>query len=162
MTAIHRPHDPTVPKGALIATGVLVLGVLTVTAGLRIAQVPPAASPVLERAAERVAPLAARTLTFADQANGGVMIRDVATGAVVKEIEPGDQAGFIRGVMRGLARDRKMRGIGAEPPFTLTAWQNGQLSLVDGATGRTIELSGFGDSNRAAFMALLSAPETAQ
>jgi putative photosynthetic complex assembly protein len=162
MTAIHQPHDTTVPKGALIGAAVLVLGVISTTAILRIAQVPPAASPVLLRASEHVAPIAARTLRFTDQANGGVLIEDVKSGAVAMTIAPGGQTGFIRGVMRGMARDRKLRGIGDGPPFTLTAWQNGELSLVDTATGRTIELSGFGDTNKAAFMAVLTAKETAK
>lgn len=162
MTAIHPPHDTTVPKGALIGAAVLVVGVIVTTAGLRIAQVPPAASPVLLRATEHVAPVASRSLRFTDQADGGVLIEDVKTGAIATRIAPGGQTGFIRGVMRGMARDRRLRGIGDGPPFTLTAWQNGELSLADTATGRTIELSGFGDTNRAAFMAVLTTPEVAK
>ena len=63
--------------------------------------------------------------------------------------------GFIRGVLRGVARDRKMRGIGAQPPFALTLWRDGSLSLTDTATGREVELGGFGADNRAVFVALL-------
>jgi putative photosynthetic complex assembly protein len=162
MTAIHRPHDPTVPKGALIGAAVLVVSVIATAGTMRLAHVPPAASPVLERAAEHVAPLQTRTLRFADQADRGVLITDVATGKVVATIEPGGQAGFVRGVMRGMARDRRMRGIGDGPPFTLTAWRDGGLSLVDTATGRSVDLGGFGDTNRQAFMALLTAKETGQ
>jgi putative photosynthetic complex assembly protein len=61
-------------------------------------------------------------------------------------------------VLRGLARERRQHGIGAEPPFRLTLWANGALSLVDTATGRVIELDGFGQTNRAAFARLLKGP----
>ncbi len=88
------------------------------------------------------------------------MIQDVDTNSVAAIVQPGEQTGFIRGVMRGLARERQMAGIGAEPPFTLTLWQNGQLSLTDSATGRSIEMTAFGSDNRAAFAALLPAAGT--
>ena len=61
--------------------------------------------------------------------------------------------------MRGLARERRMHGIGSEAPFTLTQWRDGELTLTDSATGRSIELNAFGTTNRAAFAALLRAPE---
>ena len=63
--------------------------------------------------------------------------------------------GFIRGVLRGLARDRKLQRIGTEPPFRLTRWVDGRLSLDDPATGRRIELGAFGPTNAAAFAGLL-------
>ena len=59
------------------------------------------------------------------------------------------------GKMRGMARERHMRGVGMAPPFTLTLWKNGTLSLEDKATGRSIEIGSFGPDNRAAFAALL-------
>lgn len=162
MTAMHQPHDPTVPKGALIAAGALVFGALAITATSRLVNAPPAASPVLLRASEHVAPVAARTLRFTDQADGGVLIEDVKTGMVAETIAPGGQTGFIRGVMRGLARERRMHGVGDGPPFTLTMWTDGELSLVDTATGRALELGAFGETNRASFAALLSSKETAK
>ena len=75
----------------------------------------------------------------------------------VAVIAAGQKTGFVRGVMRGLARDRRARGIDNRPPFTLTLWRDGELSLTDTATGRTIELSAFGPTNRATFAALLPA-----
>ena len=50
-----------------------------------------------------------------------------------------------------------MRGIGNQPPFQLSLWPDGQLSLTDTATGRSIELTAFGSINRAAFLPLLKA-----
>jgi putative photosynthetic complex assembly protein len=162
MTAIHPPHDTAVPRGALIGAAVLVIGVIAGTATMRIAQVPPAASPQLVRADEHVTPVNTRLLRFTDQANGGVLIVDVKTGAVVETIAPGGQTGFIRGVMRGLARERRMHGVGDGPPFALTLWKDGELSLVDTATNREIELGAFGNTNREAFATLLTNRETAK
>lgn len=148
-------HTDTLPKGALTIAASLVLFSLAATTIVRVGHIAPSASPVLLRAEEKVAPVQSRALRFLDRADGAVVIQDAATGKTAKVIEPGGQTGFIRGVMRGLARDRRMRGIGDRPPFTLTAWRDGELSLVDTATGRTIELTAFGGTNRQAFAELL-------
>ena len=148
-------HADMLPKGTLVIAGALVLFAFTTTAIMRIAHVPPAASPVALRAANHMVPIASRDLRFVDRADGAVVIQDTDRGGIASVIEPGQQTGFIRGVMRGLARDRRMRGIGDQPPFNLSLWQDGQLSLTDNATGRSIELTAFGSANRGAFLALL-------
>lgn len=153
MSAAAVPQQ--LPKGALVMAGALVVFALGTTATMRIAHIPPAASPVALRAASHVAPLRSRELRFVDQPDGGVRIEDTGTGQVASTIVPGEKTGFIRGVMRGLARERRMRGIGSRPPFTLTEWRDGELSLTDSVTGRSIELAAFGSTNRASFAALL-------
>jgi putative photosynthetic complex assembly protein len=144
-------HDRPFPRGALAAaTGMVVITlVLTAAPGLGIMDRPQTAQS--ERIAEHVAPKQQRDLRFLDRADGGLRIVDV-TG---EEMNLAGEHGFIRGVLRGLARDRQMRGLGAETPFRLTLWKNGRLSLTDLATDRTIELDSFGNTNRDAFMALL-------
>lgn len=99
-------------------------------------------------------PLAARDLHFADTAVGAVEIYDAQSARLVYVAEPGTN-GFIRGVMRSMARDRRVRGIGQEPAFRLAEWPDGRLTLEDLATGKMIELSAFGGDNRAAFHRLL-------
>ena len=153
MTSVHH-HEP-IPKGALTLAISLALFALAVTAGVRIFGIPPSASPVALRAEGKVAAIQSRDLRFLDQPNGSVLILDVTSGKAASVIEPGSQSGFIRGVMRGLARDRMKRGIGSEAPFRLTEWADGELSLTDSATGRTLEMTAFGTTNRAAFAALL-------
>ena len=143
------------PSGSLAMAGALVGFALLATATMRVAHIPPSASPAAVRASEGTVPVASRDLRFADRADGAVVITDVRTGRVAHVVAAGEQTGFIRGVMRGLARDRKMRGLGAAAPFTLTAWRDGQLSLTDTATGRELELTAFGGTNRAAFAELL-------
>lgn len=147
-----------IPRGALPLAGALVLFSLGVVGVARMTGMPPAASPELLRASTHVDPVASRDLRFLDRADGGVLIRDAGTGAVVRTIAPGPGSGFIRGVMRGLARERRMHGAGGAAPFRLTAWRDGELSLTDGATGRDIELSAFGATNRQSFATLLEQP----
>ncbi|MBL8559063.1 MAG: hypothetical protein JNM47_10105 [Hyphomonadaceae bacterium] len=138
------------PRLALIAAAVLIGVSITGAAAARYLRVnaPPSTS------AEQAAPLAARDLTFFDMPDGSVEVRDGAGDRIVFVAEPGTN-GFIRGVMRGMARDRRARGIGQEPGFRLAEWPDGRLSLEDLATGRSIELGAFGGDNRAAFARLL-------
>jgi len=138
------------PRFALIAAGILIAGSITAAAAARFSNTQNAES----AASESVQPLAARDLTFFDMEDGSVQVRDAAGAQVVFVAAPGTN-GFIRGVMRGMARDRRSRGIGQEPAFRLAQWPDGRLSLEDLATGRQIELSSFGGSNRAAFAQLL-------
>ncbi len=149
-------HENTVPRPALIAAGVLVGFSLLMTAAVQIGWLERSAVPSAERAEAAVAPLEQRSLLFADGADGSVLITEAGSGAQVGLIEAGsEQGGFIRGVLRGLARERRMYDVGSEPPFTLTLWQDGSMSLVDEATGRSVEIGAFGPDNRAAFAVLL-------
>ena len=97
-----------------------------------------------------------RSLRFEDMRNGSIQVTDARTGKVAASVEPGTN-GFIRGTLRGLARERKRRGIGIEPPFMLTRWADGRISLEDPETGRVIELDAFGPTNGEAFAQLLTA-----
>ncbi len=152
---LAQRHPELLPQGTLKLAGALVAFAIGATAIVRIAGIPPAASPEAVRAEAGTPAVASRSLRFTDRADGAVVIQDVREGRVAAVIQPGEQTGFVRGVLRGLARDRKARGIDDGPPFTLTLWRDGQLSLTDTATGRSIELTAFGSSNRAAFAALL-------
>ena len=156
MSAAHaHNHDAMLPRGTLILAGALVTFVLGATSVVRLAHIPPAASPAAMRAQGNVARVTSRNLRFLDRADGAVVIDDVDTRQTAEVIEPGQKTGFIRGVMRGLARERRSRGIGDTAPFNLSLWRDGELSLTDSATGRSIELTAFGTTNRAAFAALL-------
>ena len=156
MSASHRHiNDEPFPRFALVIAGAFVGTVLLATTVARVTGMQPSASPVAERAAAHVVAVDTRDLRFIDEPDQSLRIVDATSGQTAGGVATGATSGFIRGVMRGLARDRHLRGIGAQPPFRLTFWKNGQLSLTDTATDRSIELSGFGDTNRAAFLALL-------
>ncbi|AJP74045.1 photosynthetic complex assembly protein PuhC [Sphingomonas hengshuiensis] len=155
MSGTHS-HGEMLPRGTLVLAGALVAFALSAASFVRIADIPPAASPVLMREQAGIRPVKSRDLRFVDRADGAVVIEDVR-GGIAAVVVPGQQTGFIRGVMRGLARERRAHGIGNGPSFKLTLWADGELSLVDSATGRALELTAFGTTNRATFAALLDA-----
>lgn len=160
MSAHHHDTPENFPKTAVRAASGVVLAAVALTAAWTLTGTPPVASPELERMDANVPAIVTRQLVFADSADGAVTVTDAASGATVERIMPDPKRGFVRGVMRGMARERHMKGIGADAPFTLTLWGNGHLSLSDPATGRTVELSAFGADNRAEFMALLGAEKS--
>ncbi|KAF1857833.1 hypothetical protein Lal_00041342 [Lupinus albus] len=78
-----------------------------------------------------------------DQADGSIALRNIADGKVVAWVKPGED-GFVRGTLRGLAQARQRDGLGREPPFSLTRFDDGRLDLTDEATGRHVPLEAFG------------------
>jgi putative photosynthetic complex assembly protein len=94
-------------------------------------------------------------LRFVDQADGGVAIEDARDGSLVHTVAPGTN-GFIRATMRGLTRERIRAGIGEGPPFRLTRWSDGTVSLEDSTIGRQIGLDAFGPTNAEAFAQLFA------
>jgi len=155
MSALHQHHRGPFPPAMLWGAAAMITVAIGAGVAVRAGWMPVQASPVNHRAESKVAAIHTRDLRFADRGDGAVVITDVGNGGVVEVIPAGQKTGFIRGVMRSLARERRMAGIGAEAPFRLTAWADGEISLVDSATGRAIELNAFGPDNRAAFAALL-------
>ena len=98
--------------------------------------------------------LASRTLQFEDRSDGGIDVFD-ARGRQRIETVMG-QAGFVRGTLRGLARERRRAGIGPDAPFELIAHVDGRLTLLDPSTSRRVDLESFGPTNMADFAHLLS------
>ena len=155
MSLVHD-HEQTIPKHAVLSAVMLVVTALALTTLVKVGVLSREAIPAVARSEAHVAPTVVRQITFSDRADGAVVVRDVATGETVRVLVDGVAGnGFVRGVMRGMARERHIHGIGMAPPFTLTLWKNGTLSLEDKTTGRAIELGSFGPDNRAAFAALL-------
>jgi putative photosynthetic complex assembly protein len=140
-------YSHEVPRGALLAAGALLLAAILAVAVVRL-------SGVDIRTPE--APVfAARELRFQDQPDGSIVVRD-ADGQTVQVFV--GEAGFVRGVLRALARERMRRGLGAEPAFQLTAHTDGRLTLRDPLTGERVGLEAFGATNAAVFAQLLSPP----
>ena len=98
-------------------------------------------------------------MRFIDRADGAVVVSDATSGETVTVV-PFGQGGFLRATMRRMAKARIAAGIGAEPPFTLTRWENGALSLKDPATGRDAEIYGFGPDHTKSFADMLEAPKS--
>jgi putative photosynthetic complex assembly protein len=142
------------PRGALLGAAALVgFALLSATTarltGVGTTQMPAAA------AAE------SRELRFEDRADGSVAVYEAPEDRLVDILDPGTN-GFVRGALRGLARERKRNEIGRQPPFRLVLWVDGRLSLEDPSTGRQIDLEAFGPTNREAFARLLTVGDAAR
>jgi putative photosynthetic complex assembly protein len=144
--AIRRPASL---KGPMLASAVLIAAVLALTT------MPPLGGGVSYADAQA---LAQRDLLFADRSDGGVEVTDARDGSRIGVIAPG-QDGFVRGAMRGLVRERRLGGLGAESPFRLTGWSDGRLTLEDKATGTLLDLAAYGQTNAEAFARFLSTKE---
>lgn len=96
-----------------------------------------------------VAVLQMRSLQFLDSPDGNVEVRDAVTGELLAPIV--GEAGFARGVLRGLAQARLRQGGRPQDPFELRHESDGGLRLSDPVTGRVVDLTVFGLSNVAAF-----------
>jgi len=95
-----------------------------------------------------------RQLFFEDRTDGSIAVIDAGTGDTIERVAPGTN-GFLRGVLRGLASERKRQGLGPEVPFVLRARQDGRLTLDDTTTRRQIDIKSFGPTNAAVFERLL-------
>lgn len=96
-----------------------------------------------------------RALQFEDTASGAVAVRDAQTGMQIALFE-GEQ-GFLRGVLRAMARERKLRSAERQAPLLLQNHADGSLSLFDATTGERINLESFGPTQRATFARLQDA-----
>ena len=96
----------------------------------------------------------ARKILFSDRIDGGISIRDAATGQLIGEIQPGE-GGFVRGALRGFIRERRLENPGAESPLRLAALQGGAIILEDPASGRWTDLRAFGATNLQSFAEIL-------
>jgi len=162
MSLVHD-HENTVPRPALILAGALVATTLALTTLVQVGVLNREAVPSVERMKANVAPIEVRKLAFADRADGAVVVSDTDSRETLAVLMgENDGGGFVRGVMRGMARERMMNGIGQAEPFVLTLWQNGSLSLLDPVTNRSVELGSFGPDNRAAFAKFLKSQPIAK
>lgn len=107
-----------------------------------------------ERAAAAAA-VQTRAIRFEDRPDGSIAVFDEKQATPFEVIAP-QTNGFLRGTLRGMARARKLAHEGPEPPFELTRWADGRLSLRDPVTGRDVPLEPFGPTNTAVFKRLLT------
>jgi putative photosynthetic complex assembly protein len=98
--------------------------------------------------------LDSRQLVFRDARDGSVEVIDATTREALEPIV--GEAGFARGVLRGLAQARLRQGGAPADPFELRAESSGTLRLTDPVTGRTVDLTVFGPANAAVFQAYLN------
>jgi putative photosynthetic complex assembly protein len=96
-----------------------------------------------------------KSLLFVDQPGGHIAVLDGASRATISTYGP-DDGGFLRTVLRGLARERQLAGFGPEQQFLLyRAATDNRLIIEDPTTGKVIGLDAFGGDNAKVFAALL-------
>ncbi len=146
MTEVFR--EPIVGRTGLLAVGALVLFALGASATARL-------TGVGDVRMSLPAAVESRDLQFADGQGGSVLVYDASNRELIDTIAPGTN-GFVRVVLRGLARERKLGDIGAEPPFRLTRYANGQMMLTDTSSNKQIDLAAFGAANALSFSRLMT------
>lgn len=145
---MQQPSDRRFPRGTLLGAGSLVAfalcaAVFARSSGIGTMQMPDAQ------------PLQSRELRFTDRNDGAVIVDDARSRQTIAVLMPGTN-GFVRGVMRSFARERRRENDSAAPPFLLTRWNDGRVTIEDTATRESIELIAFGATNLAAFAQFLN------
>lgn len=157
IAAIVRTYEEdefAVHKVPLYMMGGVIAISLALTASVSLGFFERQAIPSEIRAAEGVQETVSRSIKFYDEADGTVRVEDGASGEELGRFVPGT-GGFIRSTARSLVYQRRVRQIGAEVPFQLIEWDNGELTLLDPTTGKTVELASFGKDNRKVFADML-------
>jgi len=140
--------SPVIPRGILIGAALMIALTIALSGAARLTGIGTTQMPAS-------AAVESRSLHFADQRDGSIAVTDAATGRTVAVVSPGTN-GFLRGTLRGLARERKRQDIGADPAFRLVRWADGRLTLEDPTTRRVIDLAAFGPTNSGVFADLLT------
>ena len=140
-------HEPLIAKGGILAGCGLVLFALVAVTTSRLTGV---------GGVRMTVPAAVESLdlNFVDGQGGAVLVLNHRAGQVIDTLPPGSN-GFVRVVLRGLARERKLGDIGPQPPFRLSRHANGQLTLTDTSSGKKVDLDAFGAANVGAFARLM-------
>ena len=149
-----KGDEHILPRGLLIGAGILVTSALLLVGFARLTGYQPARPPPSSG-------VESRDLRFEDRPTGAIAIFANEDGRLIETLPPGTNS-FVRGVLRGLVRGRRAESIGSTPPFRLTRWADGRLSLDDPSTGRHIDLEVFGPTNSGAFAEILAASNRAK
>jgi putative photosynthetic complex assembly protein len=141
---MHDHEAPRVPRGALIGAAVMIALSISLAAAGRVMG-----------ASERptAAVVASVSVRFSDRPDGSIAVSAANADRVIHLVPPGS-GGFVRGVLRGMFRTRKLEAIDRAPPFTLTRDADGAFALLDPVSGRRVDLRSFGPTNREAFEAI--------
>ncbi|MGY2047823.1 photosynthetic complex assembly protein PuhC [Methylobacterium sp. JK268] len=143
MSDMHMP----VPRAQIRAAALLIAFALGAVAIGRFTDVGTTHMPAAH-------PVQVLDLAVEDRDGGSIALSDARNGRLVTVVQPGED-GFLRATLRVMAQARLREGLPREPPFRLTRWDDGTLSLDDVASGRRINLEAFGTTNAAAFARLL-------
>ncbi len=96
-----------------------------------------------------------------EQRDGSALVRHVATGKTL-DVLPADGGGFVRGLVRGMFRQRLLSEQARTLPFQISQREGPKYFLFDPATGTRMELDGFGPTNTQTVARLYQAGRNAQ
>lgn len=150
-TAKPHHHDISVPRGAIVGAAVLLVLSMALAGAARRQNVEAALAAVPQPA------MASVELRFEDRPDGTVAALDAASGHEVAAYPPGTN-GFVRGVLRGMFRTRKLESLSRDAVFRLARVADGRLVLEDRQSGHKVDLDAFGPTNTGAFAKLLEGP----
>ena len=100
--------------------------------------------------------LAQKDIYFRDLSDGSIGVISANNGETIATVT--GQAGFVRGILRAMTRERRIRQIKSDEAFELISHTDGRLTLIDPATNYRIDLESFGKDNAAEFAAFLNSP----
>ncbi len=101
--------------------------------------------------------VASYEISLTTREDGSILPR-LTDGRALPAIDA-ERAGFVSGVIRGLARGRKLGGIDALAPYRLTRLRDGRLLLVDTSTNTSLDVGLFGSDNARIFADLWRAAD---
>lgn len=142
----HAPARSFAPRLPALAAAGMVVAALVAVSAARLGGY----SPVQELAAADV--LQSRLVRFQSDADG-VAVIDAATGKIITHTSA---EGFVPGVLRGLNRMRQTELADAAAAYRLERLSNGQLLLIDTASGIKLDLAAYGRDNAALMATFLS------
>ena len=99
-------------------------------------------------------PVTSADLLFVDGDRGRIDVLDARTRATLAVYESGEGS-FLRGILRSLVRERRVRDLDPGGAFNLALLDNGSLVISDPETGYWMALEAFGIDNRRLFAELL-------
>jgi putative photosynthetic complex assembly protein len=99
-------------------------------------------------------PVTSADLLFVDGPRGRIDVLEARTQATLAVYESGEGS-FLRGILRSLVRERRVRHLDPGGAFTLALLDNGSLVISDPETGYWMALEAFGIDNRRLFAELL-------
>lgn len=144
-SAPARSHIPPLPLALSFGMAILAL---VLVAGARITGYGP------EQSLPNAEVVDSRLLRFEQAADGHITVIDDRTGEAIADAPAGAE-GFLKGALRGLNRIRKADETALSVPYRLELMANGQLLLVDTASGVALDLNAYGRGNAAVFAEFL-------
>lgn len=150
----YTPKDRDVVPTVMVRVlfGIVMLCLILVSAHVWTGQPREAVPPVSPVVAER-------TIYLAGDISGAATVTD-ADGTVIADLSP-EEGGFVSGVYRVIAHERKKARVAPDGPVVVAAFENGRMAVTDPSTGWSADLMGFGQDNAAAFAKLLLDPARA-